>query len=250
MTNLHAHIQCHTYISHTGTRAPNSNANASLTNLVTESTRHDIVNVDDGESSRLSEEDLVENDDHPPLTSNEGDGEDNMTADDLYPAHDSNEPRGTDTQPATHSQANVETEISDCNLTAASIELNSEAFHDVMVANDIHQEDEDLVLDEKSSEDKIERTPPPKAAHEAVAIEQVERQNDPEKSSEHGTQRSPSLASQQDTSSSPIHDPASQQHRNDSPTHDLREIESFLSNLSDVELSSAADSTTSIGALD
>ncbi len=212
----------------------NSSTNLSSTNLVTESDSH--VNVDDEIRSRLSEADLAEDVDcHPPHTSSEGEGEDKETPDDPYPTHDSrsSEPQGTATQPA----ANVETEKSDCNLTTASLESNPEAIHDAEV--DI--EDEDPVLDDKSSEHKVDRTPPPEAACEVGSGSKLTERpiKDPllpEKISEHEAERSPSPAA------------ASQQHRSESPTHHLREIESYLSNISDVQLSS--DSTASIGTPD
>lgn len=236
MHDLFTYTYMHTHPLHTltGTQETNSSANLSSTNLVTESNSH--VNIDDEKRSRLSEADLAEDDTHPPLSSSEGEGEDIETADDPYPAHDSNEPQGTDTQLAIPSQANMETEKSDGNLTAASLESNPVKFHDAKADDDI--QDKDPVLDNKSSEHNIERTPPPEAAHEASSgsdtIKLTERQNEdpfsnevPEKSGEHEAERSPS--------------PAGQQHRSGSP-----EIESFLSNISDVQLSS--DSTTSIGA--
>ena len=227
---MYTHIHTHCLHTHTDTQETASSANLSSTNLVTESNSH--VNVDEKERSRLSEADFPQ----------EGEEEDNETADDPYPAHDSNEPQGTNTQLVLPSQANTETEMSDCNLTAASLTLesNPEEFHDAKVESDI--DDKDPV---KSSEHKIERTSPPEAVHEASsdsdAIKLTERQNEdpfsngaPEKSSEHAAERSPS--------------PAGQQHRSDSPTNDLREVESFFSNISDVQLSS--NSTASIGALD
>jgi hypothetical protein len=232
---LHNNYSLAYNFSHTDT---NSSANVSSTNLVTESDSH--VNVDDETRSRLSKVDLAEDVDcHPPHTSSEGEGEDNETADDPYPTHDSrsSEPQGTGTQPAAPSQANVETEKSDCNLTTASLESNPKAIHDAEV--DI--EDEDPVLDDKSSEHKVDRTPPPEAACEVGSGSKlIERPIKdpllPEKISEYEAERGPSPAA------------ASQQHRSESPTHHLREIQSFLSNISDVQLSS--DSTASIGTPD
>ena len=195
---------------------------------MTESDSH--VNVGDEIMSRLPEADSAEDvESHPPLDSREGEGEDNETADDPYPAHDSSEPQVT----GTASQADMETEKSDCNLTAASLESNP---HNTKV--DII-EDEDPVLDDKSNEPKIESTPPSEAAYEASSGSKLtERLNEdpfiPGKSSEHEAERSPYRASQQ--------------HRSESPAHHLREIESFLSNISDVQLSS--DSTASIGTPD
>ena len=214
--------------SHTDT---NGSGNLSSTNLVTESDSH--VNVGDEITSRLSEADLAEDvKSHPPLSSSEGEGEDNETAD---AAHDSSEPQGTGTQLAAPSHADIETEKSDCNLTTANLELNPGAIHDAKV----DLQDKDPILDDKGNEPKIESTPPPEAAYEASSGSKLtERLNKdpfiPEKSSECEAERSPS--------------PSSQQHRSESPAHHLREIESFLSNISDVQLSS--DSTASIGTPD
>lgn len=226
--NLHNIISLVYNYSHTDT---NSSDNLSSTNLVTESDRH--VNIGDEITSRLSEADLAEDvKSHLPLSSSEGEGEDNETAD---AAHGSSEPQGTGTQLAAPSHADVETEKSDCNLTTANLELNLGAIHDAKV----DLQDKDPVLDDKRNEPKIDSTPPPEAAYEASSGSKLtERPNKdpfiPEKSSEHEAERSPS--------------PSSQQYRSESPAHHLREIESFLSNISDVQLSS--DSTASIGTPD
>lgn len=207
---------------------------------MTESNSH--VSIDDGERSRLSERDLAEVDSPPPLTSGDREGKESVRADNPHPSRDSNEPQRTDTRLLSPNQANVETEQSECNLAAASSELNQEVFHDAKVDDDIW--DEYPVLDEKDDhEHRIERTPPLEAAHEAGSdtIKLTEGQNNSneiseKKSGEHEAKRCPSPASQQLRSDlDSFYDvSASQQLRSDSPNHDLREIESFLSNIGDV----------------
>lgn len=227
----------------------NSSASLSLANLVAESNviaSH--VNVDDEMWCRLSEAEGAEDDSQSPLSATAGEeGNDNP-----HPTLDSTEPHG-DTQLAIPSQINMETgKSSDCDLTAASLESNPDAFLEARADGDVikpaENQNEDPVLNDTSSELEIERTPSPDAIHEASPgsdtiqlTETCAQDEDPvsseamEKSSEHeANKRSPS--------------PASQQHRPDTPTDDLREIESFLSNISNLSLSS--DSAASIDPLD
>ena len=242
--NYYRSIQCHTHthILHMHHTDTNSSATLSSANLVTESNVNaSHVNIDDEMRNRLSETETVEDDSQPPLSlpASEGEEEDNddnphpthephgdnetVDHDDPHPVCDSTKPH-RDTRLAIPSQANniMETKKSnDCGLIAANLGSNPEAFHDAEADDDVNKpiesQDKDPVLDNNSRQ------------HGGPVSSEVI-----EKSSEHDTERSPS--------------PANQNHEPVSPTDDLREIESFLSNISDLSLSS--DSASSIGTLD
>ena len=239
--------------SHTDTRGTNSSAGLSSANPVIEFNINTAdANVDDELRSTLQTDPEAAKEDSGQLVSaTVAGGEDNQTVDDphhSHPAHGSSETRR---DMELTSQVNIQTvsisEKSDSNLSAASLQSNPEAFPEVKTDSDavkLTENQDDPVLNERSREHEMERSPSPEAVHEANTeadsnVIKSLKDKDPglnealDKSSELETKRTPS--------------PASQQHRPASPNDDLRETESILSNISDLQLSS--DSTTSVSAL-
>ena len=239
--------------SHTDTRGTNSSAGLLSANPVIEFNINTAdANVDDELRSTLqTDPEAAKEDSGQSVSATVAGGEDNQTVDDphhSHPAHDSSE---THRDMELTSQVNIQTvsisEKSDSNLSAASLQSNPEAFLEVKTDSDVvklTENQDDPVLNERSWEHEMERSPSPEAVHEANTeadsnVIKSQKDKDPglnealDKSSELETKRTPS--------------PASQQHRPASPNDDLRETESILSNISDLQLSS--DSTTSVSTL-